>query len=332
QFGCPRCNMQCGMVIKDEAGKDSELDYENIGMLGPNLGIDDLKKVGVLNWLADDYGLDTISLGSVLGMVGEASQHNILSEKVNWGDFDKFKELVTRISFRSDELGNLLAEGTKRMADHWGGDAINWAIQVKGLECSAYNSFSIPGMALSFATSPIGAHHKDAWVISYEINETNRDSYEILKAEKVIELQRIRGGMFESLTTCRFPWIELGYSLDNYPKFLHQVTGNSNWDLNQVFKVADRIYSLIRSFWVREFHSEGIEWNKNFDYPPAKWFNEELAGDGPYKGAKLDRTKYDQLLMEYYNLRGWNENGIPKSETLAKLDLVDVDNYLKTLI
>jgi len=62
---------------------------------------------------------------------------------------------------------------------------------VKGLEISAYNCHACPGMALSFGTSPIGAHHKDAWVIAWEIS-TDRFSYSKEKVQKVIELQRIR--------------------------------------------------------------------------------------------------------------------------------------------
>ncbi|MHA2090046.1 MAG: aldehyde ferredoxin oxidoreductase family protein [Candidatus Kariarchaeaceae archaeon] len=332
QYGCPRCNMQCGMVIKDAEGNDSELDYENIGMLGPNLGIDDLPKVGVLNYMADDYGLDTISLGSVLGMTAEAHQHGVLDEEFKWGDFDKAKELTTRLAIRSDDLGSLLAEGTMRMAEYWGGDAINWAIQVKGLECSAYNAFTIPGMALSFGTSPIGAHHKDAWVIAFEISEMERDSYASEKAEKVIELQRIRGGMFESLVTCRFPWIELGYSLDNYPKFLENVTGRSGWNLDKVFEVGDRIYALIRAFWVREHSAEGKKWSRNMDYPPVRWFNEKLKGTGPEVGKNLDRGKYDELLNHYYRLRGWDNQGIPTKSTFDRLGLTETSNQLSNIV
>ncbi len=331
QTGCPRCNMQCGIIIKDEDGNDSELDYENIGMLGPNLGIGELPKVGVLNYQADDYGLDTISLGSVLGMAMEASSKGMIDEKFNFSDFDKAKEMVTRIAMRSDDLGNLLGEGTKHMAETWGGDAPNWAIQVKGLECSAYNAFTLPGMALSFGTSPIGAHHKDAWVISWEISDSVRESYGPEKADKVIELQRIRGGMFESIGTCRFPWIELGYGLENYPEFLKQVTG-MDWDLDKVFRTSDRIYALMRAFWVREFKAMGIEWNRMLDYAPQRWFNEKLEGTGPYAGQNLEPKKYDTLLTSYYDKRGWDNRGIPTKATFSELGLDEEAKKLESVI
>jgi aldehyde:ferredoxin oxidoreductase len=75
---------------------------------------------------------------------------------------------------------------------------MDFAMQVKGLECSAYDCHLCPGMSLSFGTSPIGAHHKDAWVISWEISSGTREEYGPAKADKVIEFQRIRGGMFDA--------------------------------------------------------------------------------------------------------------------------------------
>jgi aldehyde:ferredoxin oxidoreductase len=178
-------------------------------------------------------------------------------------------------------------------------------------------------MALAYATSPIGAHHKDAWVISWEV-KVGRESYNEEKVDKVIEFQRIRGGVFESLTICRFPWIELSFELEWYPKFLYAATGlETNWDDLNV--IADRIYALIRAFWVREY---GENWSREIDAPPARWFEEPLT-KGPFKGAKLDRTKYDAMLRMYYQKRGWNEQGIPTKATLDKLGLADAAKQLK---
>jgi aldehyde:ferredoxin oxidoreductase len=53
------------------------------------------------------------------------------------------------------------------------------------------------------------------------------------------------GGMFEFLVACRFPWIELGWSLDNYPKYFNTITG-LNWTLDDIWKTADRIYGMIK--------------------------------------------------------------------------------------
>jgi aldehyde:ferredoxin oxidoreductase len=89
--------------------------------------------------------------------------------------------------------------------------------------------------------------------------------------------------------------------------------------------IADRVYTLIRAFWVREF---GEKWSNEMDYPPARWFEEPL-GKGALKGAKLDRAKYEVMLKMYYKKRGWDERGVPTKTTLERLGLRDVAKQLK---
>jgi aldehyde:ferredoxin oxidoreductase len=320
--GCPQCNMTCGNVIKDSNRRESELDYENVAMLGSNLGLGNLKQVATLNRFADEFGLDAISLGNVIGFAIEASEKGLIEEKLHWGKFKEIKALIEDIANRR-ELGNTLAEGVRFAAERIGGDSSRWAMHIKGLEISAYDCHAAPAMALAFATSSIGAHHKDAWVISWEV-KSGRESYSEQKVDKVIELQRIRGGVFESLTVCRLPWIELGFELEWYTKFLRAATGlEMPWE--NLYHIADRTFNLIRAFWIREY---GDKWSKELDTPPARWFEESLT-EGPLKGARLDRTKYDVMLQQYYEKKGWDERGIPTKTTLKKLGLEDVAQQLK---
>ena len=318
--GCPLCNMQCGNIIKDAENKNSELDYENVGMLGPNIGMDDLRKVGVLNRMADEYGLDTISLGSCLGFLMEASEKKLIEGRIEWGDFDACKKAIED-TVKKRGLGEIILEGVRKASERVGGDSRDWAMHVKGLEISAYNCHACPGMALSFGTSPIGAHHKDAWVISWEIS-TDRFSYSKEKVEKVIELQRLRGGLFESMTTCRLPWVEVDFGLHWYPKYLEAVRGTGIAQ-EEISVLGDRIYTLIRSYWIRENRS----WSREMDYPPSRWFEEPL-NQGDLKGYTLDRARYDEMLSRYYEIRGWDEIGIPQKETLEGLGLGDIVSVL----
>lgn len=320
--GCPLCNMTCGNVVKGSDKKESELDYENVAMLGANLELGNLKQVAALNRAADEFGLDAISLGNVIGFAMEASEKGLIKEKLHWGKFKETKALIEDIAYRRG-LGNLLAEGVRSASQKIGGESSKWAMHVKGLEISAYDCHTTPAMALSYATSPIGAHHKDAWVISWEV-KVGRESYGEEKVNKVIELQRIRGGVFESLTVCRLPWVEVGFELEWYTRFLHVTTGlEIRWE--ELNLIADRIFNLIRAFWIREY---GKKWNKEMDVPPARWFD-ELLTKGTMKGAKLDRTKYNIMLQKYYSKRGWDERGIPTKTTLKQLGLGDVAKQLQ---
>ena len=161
--------MRCGIAVLDDEGRESELDYEPVGLLGPNLDLYDLAQVASLNYLCDDYGLDTISAGSVLGFYADAIEQGAVEGDLRFGDAEGMKRVLGQIAHREGEIGNLLAEGTLRAARAFGHGSEAYAMQVKGLEISAYNCKFIPGMALAFGVSPIGAHHKESWIITYEV-------------------------------------------------------------------------------------------------------------------------------------------------------------------
>jgi len=324
--GCPQCNMTCGNVVKDSDRKESEIDYENIVMLGSNIGLGNLKQVAALNRVADELGLDTISLGNVLGFAIETSEKRRLDEEFHWGKYKETKALINDIAYRRG-FGDVLAEGVQAAAAKIGHGSADWAMHVKGLEVSAYNCHAAPAMALAYATSSIGAHHKEAWIISWEV-KFGRKGYDEEKINKVIEMQRLRGGVFESLTVCRFPNTSLGFELEWYTKYLRAATGRE-LPFNALIYAADKTLNLIRAFWIREY---GNNWTRKMDMPPMRWFKEPLT-EGPLKGANLDFLKYSTMLKKYYRKRGWDERGIPKKTTLKKLGLPDVakqlDKYVK---
>ncbi len=324
--GCPQCNMTCGNVVKDSEGKYSELDYENIVMLGSNIGFGDLAQVATLNRIADEFGLDAISLGNVLGFAMEASEKGLIAEKIGWGQFEETKKLVNDIAYKRG-FGAVLAEGVRSASEIVGHGSSNWAMHVKGLEVSAYDCHGAPSMALAYGTSSIGAHHKDAWVITWEI-KVGRENYDQAKVDHLIETQLIRGGLFEALTVCRFPYNSLGFELEWYQKYLKAATG-VEFSLQKLNEISDRILNLIRVFWVREYQEK---WSRESDVPPLRWFNEPLT-QGASRGTVLDIEKYNGMLSAYYDKRGWDIQGVPKKSTLERLGLVqeakELEAYLK---
>ncbi|MGC8543235.1 MAG: aldehyde ferredoxin oxidoreductase C-terminal domain-containing protein, partial [Vulcanisaeta sp.] len=279
-----------------------------------NLGIGDLVKVAHLNRIADMMGMDTISLGSTLGFAMEATEKKLLKDGIEWGDYKRAAEVAMDIALQRTELGKLLSKGVRAASMELGQETVEFAMHVKGLEISAYDCHAAPGMALAFATSPIGAHHKDAWLISWEV-QRGRFDYTKDKVEKLVEMQNIRGGLFETIVTCRFPWVEVGLELDWYFRLFKAATGmDMNMDI--LSTINNRIYTLIRAFWIREYG----HWDRAYDTPPPKWFKRPLT-KGPLKGAKLDYDGYYRMLGWYYELRGWDERGIPRISTLKNLGL-----------
>ena len=319
--GCPQCNMTCGNVVKDSEGKDSELDYENVVMLGSNIGIGDLAQAATLNRMADAFGFDAISLGNVLGFAMEASEKGLIAEKIGWGDFERIKTLIQDIAYRRG-VGALLAEGVRTAAATLGNGSSDWAMHVKGLEVSAYDCHAAPGMALAYGTNSIGAHHKDAWLITWEI-KAGRTNYDVGKIDFLIKTQLVRGGLFEALGVCRFPYNSLGLELEWYQKYLRAATG-IDFSLERLNEISDRILNLMRAFWVREY---GEGWSRNLDVPPMRWFKEPLT-QGAFKGSALDLERYNVMLDDYYERRGWSHNGVPTKATLEKLGLADAAERL----
>lgn len=319
--GCPQCNMTCGNIVKDSEGRDAELDYENVAMLGSNIGIGNLAQVSTLNRIADEYAFDTISLGNVLGFALEASEKGLISEKIHWGNFEEIRALINDIAYRRG-VGDILAEGVRSASAKIGGGSSEWAMHVKGLEVSAYDCHLAPAMALAYATSSIGAHHKDAWVITWEI-KAGRGNYDSGKIDFLIQQQLLRGGLFEALGVCRFAYNSLGLELDWYQKYLHEATGQE-FSMDRLNVISNRILNMIRAFWIREYDQN---WSRDQDMPPMRWFREPLT-EGALKGAVLDFEKFGAMLDEYYENRGWNHNGVPKKDTLEKLGLRDVAEVL----
>jgi len=155
------CVIKCSNVFGGEDGKVivSPLEYETIGLMGSNLGIDSLDVIGRLNWEANDLGLDSIEVGAALGVAAEAGL-------MNWGDGDRALELVGEIR-RNTELGRTLGDGAVATGRKLG---IERVPAVKGQAMSAYEPRSIKGTGVTFATSPQGADHTAGLTIRAQVN------------------------------------------------------------------------------------------------------------------------------------------------------------------
>lgn len=157
----PGCTIQCSNIYADENGKAivSPLEYETVGLLGPNLGIDNLDIVARLNWELNDLGLDTIDIGAALGVAAEAGL-------MKFGDGDRALELVEEI--RQDTLlGRILGNGAALSGKAFG---VKRVPVVKGQAMSAYEPRAIKGTGVTYATSAQGADHTAGLTIRAKID------------------------------------------------------------------------------------------------------------------------------------------------------------------
>jgi aldehyde:ferredoxin oxidoreductase len=118
--------------------------------------------------------------------------------------------------------------------------------------------------------------------------------------------------------------MELGFEEEHYAELYSLITGTTkSWQ--DLLKVSERIWHLTRAFSVREIDGFG----QHLDMPAARLYEEPIA-DGPNKGHVLSKGDIHDLLNWYYDARGWDENGIPKRETLANAGLFEVTQDLET--
>jgi len=296
-------------------------EYETTALLGGNCALADIEDVAYANYLCDELGLDTISAGNCIAFAIECFERGIISTtdtgglELAFGDPQAVFALIKKIAARED-IGDVLAYGVKHAAEVFGGDSADFAIQVKGMEMSGYESRNAPSMLLSYMTCDVGAHHNRSWAITYDI-QVGRDDISADKAAKVIELQHIRP-LFDCLGACRLQWVELNLNLDYYAQILQALTGEErSWD--DLLKISERIWNLTRAYWAREVEDFGRAW----DSPPPRTWKEKVP-TGPTQGSSISWEDNQKLLDMYYEQRGWDKNGIPTHAKLTEMDLTDI--------
>jgi len=293
-------------------------EYETTAFLGADVAVSDIEDVAYANYLCDQLGIDTISAGNVIAFATECFERGIITGKdtggleLSFGDSESVFQLIGKIA-RREGIGDVLAEGVEHAAQVFGGDSADFAMHIKGLEISGYESRNAPAMMLAYMTADVGAHHNRAWAITYDI-EVGRDAITEDKVAKVIELQHIRP-LMDCLGTCRLQWVELGMPLEYYAPAMEAITGlDRSWE--DLLHIAERVWNLTRAFWVREIEGFGREW----DYPPPRWYTDPVP-TGPTKGKFVAKEDVEKLLDMYYDQRGWDRNGIPTQEKLEQVGL-----------
>lgn len=321
-FGCPcPCGKYSNMRRYNTQVEGPE--YETIGMIGSNLGISDIQAVAEANRLCDDLGIDSISTGGCIGWAMECYEKGILTKQdtggleLKFGNVEAVFALIRQIAARQG-LGALLAEGTKRAAQKVGQGSEKFAIQVKGMEQSAYATHNATAMLLAYMTCDVGAHHNRSWAITYDL-QVGRDLVVPEKVARIIWLQNFRP-MFDVLGSCRLQWVELGIDRNLYVPVLEAITGvKCSWE--DLEKTGARIWNLTRLYWARELENFGRPWDL-----PAPRFYSEAPTTGVTAGQITQYEDVQRLLDMYYEQRGWDSNGLPTTATLDSLGLMAFAN------
>jgi aldehyde:ferredoxin oxidoreductase len=324
---CHACPIACGRGTRVPdgpfAGEGEGPEYETIYAFGSDCGVDNLAAITKANYLCNEFGLDTITMGATIACAMEMCEKGYISSKdvglgrdLGFGDAEALVEL-TRLTGRKEGFGQLLAQGSLRLATHYGHPEL--AMVAKGQEFAGYDPRGEQGMGLAYATSPIGASHMRGDPAYIELLGVPKSIDPLTYHNKpaIIKDWQDCFSVIDSAGLCVF------FSVRNYvipdesiqPEGIRQLLNAAtglDYSLEELCKAGERIVNAERMFLNR------AGFTREQDSLPPRIVSEPLSG-GPAKGMVCH---LDEMLTEYYQLREWDQNGVPTTEKLVELGLV----------
>jgi len=313
-FGCP---IACGKFTHPfENGKIIEgPEYETIYALGPNCDIGDREAIIRMNWWCDEYGLDTISAGCIVGFVMELYEKGLINEEdldgiaPKFGDKDSALALVEKMA-KVEGCGEWLSQGVNSILKQFP-EAHSFAMHVKGLEMPAYHPNAAKGTALAYAVSERGACHLRGAPLG-ELFSGSADPLTIEGKPKLFRDHQADKAVWDSACLCYFPGY--GMKLKELWQLVTAATGFDYPAVSDFELVGERVSTLARAFNIRE------GFTRSADTLPERNLEEPLSG-GAADGHTVDLAP---MLDEYYRIMGWDKNGVPTKEKINGLNL-DID-------
>ncbi|MCG8507834.1 MAG: hypothetical protein MI741_01280, partial [Rhodospirillales bacterium] len=330
--GCKRCPFLCGRVVEvDEKpfatdGIVEAPEYETLGTLGSMQLVDDLKGIAKANELCNRYGLDTITLGGTVAFANECFEKGVLTLadtdglELGMGRPEANIELIHRIANRTGDLGRILAKGSRQAAREIGKGAEEYTVEVKGFELAMHDPRFSWGQALGYATSNRGACHLSTIAHAYELvvnfpeiglNEPAPGREREGKADLVVNLQNFQN-MRDSLIFCNFDQLNNAAKATTFINWYNLITGNG-MTFDDFMQAGERGFQLKRLINNRR----GI--TRKDDMLPLRMQTLKKVGED----IDYDVPPINQMLSDYYDLRGWSEEGRPTGDTVKKFGLAD---------
>ena len=195
--GCAQCIIDCSNEYVDAQGKyiTSSLEYETIWSMGGMIGNDDLDSIAKLDFLCDDIGLDTMNTGVAVAVAMDAGYKS-------FGDGAAAIEMVKEVA-KGTEFGKIIGNGPDAVGKHFGHDRVP---TVKRQSIAAYDPRAIQGMAVTYATTPMGADHTAGWVVDQNLADFG-GTLDPLSAEGQVEASRdtqLHMAAVDSMGICDF--------------------------------------------------------------------------------------------------------------------------------
>lgn len=310
---CYRCPIACGRVINVNGHVTGGPEYEPLWAYGANCGNNDLNVIDECNMLCNEYGLDAISTPCTIAAAMELYQRGAIKEEdcagvpLEWGSTKALVEWTKRMGNPETELDWLMSSGSARLCEHYGMPELS--MSVKKQEMPAYDARGIQGIGITYATSNRGGCHVRGYMISPEVLGLPQQLDRTVTDDKAVWAKTFQDltAVIDSMGHCLFTSFAMG--APEYTDLLNAATG-TNWTVEQVLEIGDRIYNIERMF------NKAAGMKPEDDRLPKRLLNDPIV-NGPSKGMV---SQLPLTLPQYYEARGW-VNAFPTDETLKKLGL-----------
>ncbi len=329
---CQYCVLQCHNLCEIKSGpyayKGKGPEYESFAMIGFDTMVDDVKAVAYAGELANLYSMDTISLGGVIAWAMESYEKGVITQKdtygldLKWGNAEAMVELVKKIGERADGFGYLLGEGCKIASERIGQGSEDWAVQMKGQEIAAHNWRAQYISALNYCTGVAsGPNHERGnsqhiWVGHIRLPEwgigevENEERWSWKNTADRNAKFHDYCNIINSACHCKFMEFR-GYTLTDLCNSINAATG-FGWSLEDLRRCGERITTLQKILNIR------CGWKKEHDFKYPKRFMEPVQ-EGVAAG-KIP-VGLEGAILDYYRVRGWDENGRPAPELIKRLGM-----------
>ena len=282
------------------------LEYETAYAFGPVVGVDDIDALTFAGYMMNEHGMDPISFGATLSAAMELFEMGVLTVAdtdgiaLNFGSAEALTVMAEKTG-KYEGFGQVLAMGSKRMCEKYGHPELS--MSVKGQEFAGYDSRALPGMGLGYATSNRGACHLKHDVFAEDMKDQSAQG----KASPCKTSQDAIATI-DSTGLCLFT--SGSWDMSDYAEQLDAAC-EGNWTKERLEETGERIWNLERQYNL----AAGL--TRADDTLPPRLLNDP-APSGTAKGRVCELTT---MLDEYYELRGWTDQGVPTNATVSRLGL-----------
>jgi aldehyde:ferredoxin oxidoreductase len=327
KYACAVCPVGCGAIysVEDEKYPIKETgrpEYETVGCFGSMCLNGDVPSINQCNYLCNEYGMDTISVGGTVAWLMECYSNGVFTAEeldgveLNWGNADGIVAITDKIA-KGEGVGAILQHGSRYAAAYFGKGQES-LVTASGIELPMHDSRRAPGLVRTYQYDPTPGRHVKGGIGVFDGNNPpevkyNFDGSGAKDIAGVIEQEIVNLGGY-----CLFSGF--GLAPGSYMGLINAVTGFAYSEEDQQ-NLGKRSYLIRHAFNLRE----GLrrkDWtlsDRAKGLPPMK--------EGPLAGVTIDG---ELLTDNFFAEIGFDADSVPTAETLDKiggLETVKKDLY-----